>query len=109
MASAEKFATGEGPWLASCHYWAAVRLAPSPAAKTTPQLNINLTQTETNFDAAVQGSLDAAKTDCELAGDGWGIPGKASTLKPEIHAIVVAVPDPIHSHLALEFDPRLIR
>jgi hypothetical protein len=54
MASAEKSATGEGPWLASCHYWAAVRLAPSPAAKTTPQLNIDLTQKETNFDAAVK-------------------------------------------------------
>jgi hypothetical protein len=104
LASAEKSATGEGPWLASCRYWAAVRSAQPAAAKTAPQLNIKLTQTDTSFGATVNGSLEPAKTACERAGDGWGIPDKASKPKPEIHAIIVAVPDPIHSHLALEFD-----
>jgi hypothetical protein len=102
-ASAEKPMTGEGPWLASCRYWAAVLLTPSAAATTTPQLNIKLTQTDTTFDAAVTGSVDGTKTPCEQSGDVWGIPNKA-TPGLEIHAIIATVSDPIHSHLALEFD-----
>ncbi|HEY6412070.1 MAG TPA: hypothetical protein VIX42_00185 [Edaphobacter sp.] len=104
LASAEKPATGEGPWLASCRYWAAVQPAAPTAAKTTPHLNIKLTQTDTTFDAAVTGTLDGKKTVCEQSGDGWGIPDKASKPDLEIHAIIATVPDPIHSHLALEFD-----
>src|ERR1700733_12762012 len=74
-ASAEKPATGEGPWLASCRYWAAVRTEVLPAAaKTAPQLNIKLSQTDTTFDATVSGSVDDAKNACTKSGDSWGIP-----------------------------------
>jgi hypothetical protein len=104
-ASAEKPATGEGPWLASCRYWAAVRTeALHAASKTAPQLNIKLNQTGTTFDAAVSGSVDDAKNTCAQGADSWGIPVSTPTSKPEIHAIIAAIPDPIHSHLALEFD-----
>lgn len=105
VSAAEKPASGEGPWLASCRYWATVRTEVLPAAaKTTPQLNIKLNQTETTFDATVTGSVDDTKSACAQNGDGWGIPVSTPTSKPEIHAIIAAMPDPIHSHLALEFD-----
>ena len=100
-ASVEKPTPPEGPWLASCQYWAAVHSAPVAAAETTPQLNIKLSETDTTLDASVTGSLDGMKTTCEQNGDAWGIP---NTPNVEIHAIIATVPDPIHSHLALEFD-----
>jgi hypothetical protein len=104
-ASAEKPVTDEGPWLASCRYWAAVRTKALPtAAKNTSQLNIKLNQTDTTSDVSVSGSVDDAKNVCAQSADVWGIPGKTSASKPEIHAIIATVPDPVHSHLSLEFD-----
>ena len=103
--SAEKPATGEGPWLASCRYRAAVRPEALPAAaKTTPQLHIKLNQTATTFDATVTGSVGDTTNACAQSGDGWGIPGNASASRPEIHAIIATVRDPVHTHLALDFD-----
>ncbi len=65
----------------------------------------------------VIGAEDDPATDCEDSGDRWGIPKISSvdaiainSISPEdvhqleIRAIIAAVPDPVHSHLALEFD-----
>jgi hypothetical protein len=122
VASAEKPTDDEGPWVASCRYWAAVRTASSTGTKSTPQLTIKLNETKSAFNAAISGSVDNKKTDCASGADAWGIPatkpkaepkrhskpGLAVAPKPDavpdIHAIIVAVPDPVHSHLALEFD-----
>lgn len=100
--SEENAGSDDGPWLASCRYWAGV--APTPSAGTaSPQLNLDLNQTGTTFDATVSGSLDNSKTACEQTGNKWGIPSE-SLGKREIHAVIFTAPDPIHSHLALEFD-----
>jgi hypothetical protein len=71
----------EGPWIASCAYWSASK--PS-GGQVVPE-------TETPC-----GSRDAA----------WGIPGSGDekTHALEITAIIATVPDPIHSHLAMDFD-----
>jgi hypothetical protein len=104
--SAEKPAGGDGPWLASCRYWATVRKVPGPDPKPSPKLSINIDATGQQVSSDVSGSVSDSRTECAKAGDGWGIPdvkGKA-VIKPEIHAVIAVVPDPIHSHLALEFD-----
>src|SRR5215469_15412852 len=96
--TSEKTMTGEGPWLASCRYWAAVQQSqPADEAKATPKLSIKLSQTDTAFDAAITGSVDKEKTACERSGDGWGIPDGDDKAqpgdhkpKPEIHTIIVA-------------------
>ena len=76
----------EGPWLASCKYWAAVRGADSASKAKKP--------------------LSSASCPIESAGDDkrWGVPLDVGGMQPEIHAIIAAVPDPIHTHLALDFD-----
>jgi hypothetical protein len=75
-----------GPWLASCKYWAAVR----------------------GMDSASNAKKQVSSASCpiESAGDDkrWGVPLDAGGMHPEIHAIIAAVPDPIHTHLALDFD-----
>lgn len=93
--------TGEGPWMASCKYWSAAQSAEPTAAKdASPDL-----------DATLHQSGDMVKTStsteavCGPGSDGWGIPQASDPLhEPEISAIVATIPDPIHSHLALDFD-----
>jgi len=97
-----KPAASEGPWLASCKYWTAARWK-APLSKAG--------------DPQVIESEDDPTTDCEVSGDRWGIPkvpandsNAANSVSAddvhrlEVRAIIAAVPDPVHSHLALEFD-----
>jgi hypothetical protein len=76
----------EGPWLASCKYWAAVRGMDSASKAKNP--------------------VTSASCPIEQAGDDkrWGVPLDVGSMRPKIHVIIAAVPDPIHTHLALEFD-----
>jgi hypothetical protein len=66
-----------GPWIASCKYWSAARTVISPE------------------------SGQPAPFTC--GPDSWGIP-RSGPDRAEISAIIATVPDPIHSHLALDFD-----
>ena len=66
-----------GPWIASCKYWSAARTVVSPE------------------------SGQAAPFTC--GPDSWGIPTSGPD-RAEMSAIIATVPDPIHSHLALDFD-----
>ena len=116
----------EGPWIASCRYWSPARKHPdsSPAPKTA---TVDLEVKAKDFDVAstVSAELDSSADDgCappastqKMAGTPpqpgktnvdmlrWGIPNPLPPgLKPDIHLIIAAVRDPIHSHLALEFD-----
>jgi hypothetical protein len=111
--SAEKATTSEGPWLASCRYWAAIhaQTPPSPATGAAPgtlpaQVVIKLSDTNAEFNATVtKASTD--KTDCGPEVRTWGIPETSSTNKPEVHAIIAAIADPVHSHFALVFDRQI--
>jgi hypothetical protein len=70
----------EGPWMASCDYWSSSRSAEKPIEAS-------------------------AESPCGLGDAAWGIPGSNDdSHTPEISAIIATVPDPIHSHLALDFD-----
>jgi hypothetical protein len=98
--SAERTKVGEGPWLASCRYWAAVRPMGSEISAPPPQIGIELSRTNTGFNATV---TDPTEEKDECGPGSWGIPGP-SPAPPEIHAIIATISDPVHTHLALEFD-----
>ncbi|MGI8772909.1 MAG: hypothetical protein ACR2JE_15915 [Acidobacteriaceae bacterium] len=96
--SASQSATSDGPWVASCNYWSAARTVaasgqetPSPPDATIAQMDGVKLQLKSSGDKATCGTSP------------WGIPNYGAH-DPEISAIVATVPDPIHSHLALDFD-----
>ncbi|WP_047487134.1 hypothetical protein [Terriglobus sp. TAA 43] len=91
---------GEGPWVASCRYWAAIEGG---------QAGGHLQQTNTNATAKTL-------TGCDSKDDtmGWNIPSDVAPSKPaadqhpvDITSMIAVVPDPIHSGLALDFDRTL--
>jgi hypothetical protein len=97
--------SGEGPWLASCKYWSAAQSAKS-LPKKAPVLDVRLHETGGTVESVIKASTSPASA-CPSQ-DEWGIPwtGRNSTSPhtPEISAVIATVPDPIHSHLALDFD-----
>ncbi len=90
---------GDGPWLASCSYWSAARWKQPPPQKP-PEAIIPAKQPATNADSAAPPSTENAS----CASNDWGIPPPEIDHQPDIRAIIATVPDPIHSHFALEFD-----
>jgi hypothetical protein len=91
---------GEGPWTASCKYWAPVRL-PVLSAKT--EVHNKLDATNGAIDLHVNLDETANKElGCDPS-DSWGIP-LASGTGIDLTAIIAIVPDPVHTHLALNFD-----
>jgi hypothetical protein len=104
---ATKSVTGDGPWLASCNYWSAAQSAILSSKEGSPDRDATIHQTGKTIESQTKAatSSDAA---CGPGQYGWGIPSPASGTdelhRPEITAIVATVPDPIHSHMALEFD-----
>lgn len=97
VASTAKFATGEGPWLASCNYWSAVQTADPPNQDTSPP-DVAIAR-EQGLKPQLMPSED--KPSC--GPNTWNIP-KFGDQPAEISTIVATVPDPVHSHLALDFD-----
>jgi hypothetical protein len=96
-----KSVSGEGPWLASCKYWSAVQSVRPPVKAPAPDLNVLPHETGAKVESAIKASTSA---DSACPGkDEWGIPWNAPHT-PEVSAVIATVPDPIHSHLALDFD-----
>jgi hypothetical protein len=97
----------EGPWKASCQYWAPAR-AGERAPETTPSnFSLTVAGTEQRLDSHLQVSAAPNRSSCSGNVDQWGIPsvlpgsnGKA----PEITAIIAIVPDPERGHIELDFD-----
>lgn len=104
----ERRISEEGPWIASCRYWAVVREDTQTRTGPSPVVGIKVDANGAKITSEASDSKDDdSKTDCENSKYGWSIPSVQNTgsvIKPEIHAIIAAVPDPLHSHLALEFD-----
>jgi hypothetical protein len=99
-ASTTKPVTGEGPWMASCKYWSAAQSAEPTATDASPDPDATLHQSGDTVKTST-----SAEAVCGPGSDGWGIP-QATDLahEPEISTVVATIPDPIHSHLALDFD-----
>lgn len=88
---------GPGPWIASCNYWSAAKTAGLSSPENSPVAV-----------RAESGKSEAGKplNNANCGADRWGIDSadEGGTGAPVITAIVATVPDPIHSHLALDFD-----
>jgi hypothetical protein len=97
--SVTEVATGEGPWMASCKYWSAALSADPVSKDKSPDPDITLNLSGNGAHSHIR-TDPVSKSACG-SGDGWGIPQDP---EPEINTIVATIPDPIHSHLALDFD-----
>ena len=99
VASVAKSGPGEeGPWLASCNYWSAAQLQDASSQATPSPADVTIAQTD-----GVKLQLKPSEEKATCGSLNWGIL-EPDEHGPEITTIVATVPDPIHSHLALDFD-----
>ncbi|WP_433964614.1 hypothetical protein [Tunturiibacter gelidiferens] len=102
--SEAKAVTGEGPWIASCQYWAAARTIKPSDREKSPDFHLKLDITGSTIKSYATGSADAPASACTGDPTGWGLPGLRPGVAPDIRFIIATVPDPVHTHLALDFD-----
>ncbi len=88
----------DGPWIASCNYWSAVQPVSSSPMSGPPASNVTIAQT-----AGVKLQLQPSTGTPSCGPDAWGMP-TSGPFAAQISAVIATVPDPIHSHLALDFD-----
>lgn len=99
----------DGPWLASCRYWAPVRDAFESAEKQAT-VKISIQDKDGTVASDTQADVDEDDSECPVDDDGntgsarWGFPKGPLPIRPHIHAIVATVSNPVHSHEALAFD-----
>jgi hypothetical protein len=98
---ADANAASDGPWVASCKYWAPSRVNPEPTDASS--VSVNFVSESGQIDSRVRASA-ATEEPCPGAQDRWGIPAATDSVKPEITAIIALVPDPLHAHMSLDFD-----
>lgn len=96
--AASKTTASDGPWLASCNYWSAARTSDTPGEKAPSPPEVIIAQSH-----GVKLQLESAEEKATCGPDAWGMPERSAEV-PEISAMIATVPDPIHSHLALDFD-----
>jgi hypothetical protein len=101
-----------GPWLASCNYWAPVRSA-VPGFDRDPEISgtIDARKVDLHLDLSESAKQERGcnVNDSKLR---WGFPGLLGTSgTPDsvpailsVTALIAIVPDPVHTHLALAFD-----
>jgi hypothetical protein len=93
-----KAAPSDGPWLASCNYWSAAQTVDASGQETTASPDVTIAQAN-----GVKLQLKSSGDTSSCGPNAWGIPDDGPN-EHEITAIIATVPDPIHSHLALDFD-----
>ena len=105
-ATSREAASDQGPWLASCEYWASSlqeppKAVPAPEARVAESANADGESLDRHV--AVKTQTDS---ECNSAtGTGWGLPDNLRAMPGiQMHAVIATVPDPVHSHLAPEFD-----
>ncbi len=95
---------GDGPWLASCKYWEPARSLDQYGKDAPGNLKFTLTDKNGEVNSSLTSSGSDAKSECEASGNVWGIPTPSERVKPDITAIIAVVPDPVHTHMGLEYD-----
>src|SRR5260370_28954390 len=95
--------TGEGPWAASCEYWAPAKLPAEPASEVQPSFSVTLDKAQNKLTGILPGAPEERQSEC---GDNvqkrWGIP--RSNPRPKVRTLIAIVPDPVHTNMALQFD-----
>jgi hypothetical protein len=111
----------QGPWIASCNYWAADRNVPETDSSSSRDAHPMTAAPGTNLKVQIQpgipvdsdqrvpvdvyqhpppeGQEQACGSDPTKR---WGIPVNGVQLR--VTALIATVPDPVHTHLALSFD-----
>jgi len=97
-APAAKSNTSDGPWQASCNYWAAAETVDSSGQKPPSSADVTIAEKD-----GVKLQLKSGGDQGGCGSGDWGIP-QSDADGAEISTIIATVPDPIHSHLALDFD-----
>jgi hypothetical protein len=101
-APAVRAVSGDGPWLASCKYWSAAQSGQTSEKASAPDLHITMHETDDTVESVIKAPTSSKKSGCQ-GEDQWGIPWTDSH-NPRISAVIATIPDPVHSHLALDFD-----
>jgi len=91
----------QGPWIASCKYWAPVR-KPEERSDSTSVSGI-VSSTGNDLDWQVKTASNDDELGCRHDDfERWGLPTSGPPI--DITALIATVPDPVHTHLALAFD-----
>jgi hypothetical protein len=93
----------DGPWAASCRYWAPVRERNDDSAPGQPELVGTFDDKRIALRLSLHDYLERKPgSGCAVDPIGrWGVPDDAAV---NVTAIVATLPDPAHTHLALLFD-----
>ena len=98
-------AHGDGPWVASCEYWAPEREAPAVGPPSETSLKITGPQPDGSHTVTLSSKDENDSSDCK---DPWGlppsVPSSGSSAKPKITTIIATVPDPVHTNMVFQFD-----
>jgi hypothetical protein len=94
----------EGPWIASCSYWAPARRLEDQRAKKPAEVHATLDTKngEVNLQAHLKESGNTESPCGDKPQTRWGFPTQGGPIN--VTAIIATVPDPVHSHLAMTFD-----
>lgn len=92
----------EGPWIASCNYWAPVRDQSAQSAEAPADVTGVLGGQPVAIRLPKQESGDSQELACNAESTArWGFPDSGPV---HVTAIIATVPDPVHTHLSLIFD-----
>lgn len=96
-------AEGDGPWVASCNYWAPMREPEWSKDDSDVNSAIHAEGGGVDLHLQVQKASQARNLGCQnQSTDRWGLPTDLESL--DITAIIATVPDPVHAHVAMSFD-----
>ena len=102
-AAAGKKSAGDGPWSASCDYWAPARPFVE-SEKEQSAFSLTLDPTQHSLTGILPDVPDKREPEC--GGDTqerWGLPA-APPQETEIRTLIAIVPDPVRTNMALQFD-----
>jgi hypothetical protein len=91
---------GEGPWSASCAYWAPAREPAIGSPKTEVRNKLDATTSAIDLHISIEEAAKNKELGCDPSNP-WGFPLAGGV---DLTAIIAIVPDPVHTHLALNFD-----
>jgi hypothetical protein len=113
----------QGPWIASCNYWAAARDAKADEQASAVKANsavsgslhghFTVNQKSHDFDLGLDASPEDKEQACgTVIGKRWGFPefgpqDDRNAPQGHVTAIIATVPDPAHTHMAMQFDRRI--
>ena len=112
----------QGPWIASCNYWAAARdkdtddddqASSSKGHTKRPRIHDTISGLRytvdgesSDLDLDLTGSPDDKEQACGTdSWRRWGFPQDGP--QGHVTAIIATVPDPVHTHMAMQFDRRI--